>query len=159
MNISAWTIYWFIKLDSIISLCGTFGAISMVLFLCMLCGIAVCALNKSQYACGYFKNEEKAEIWGVYAKYWTKMSKRCAIIPFLFIILSNMLPSTKEMATIYVIPKIANSTFVNETLPAEMKDIYGMAKDWMKTTLKTEETKPIPAVEKHECKNCGKEHK
>ena len=81
------------------------------------------------------------------------------MVSLLFIIFHNMIPSTKEMATIYVIPKIANSTFVNETLPAEMKDIYGMAKDWMKTTLKTDEPKPIPAAEKHECKNCGKEHK
>jgi len=159
MNISAWTIYWFIKLDSIISLCGGFAFASIVLFLGMLVAIAVCYGTRSDYMSGCWRNEEKAEIWSGYAKYWSKMAKRFAILPVLFIILHNMIPSTKEMATIYVIPKIANSTFVNETLPAEMKDIYGMAKDWMKTTLKTEEPKAIPAAEKHECKNCGKEHK
>lgn len=47
-----------------------------------------------------------------------------------------MIPSTKEMATIYVIPKIVNSEFVNETLPQEMGEIYNLAKDWMRTTLK-----------------------
>jgi hypothetical protein len=157
MNISAWTIYWFIKLDSIISLCGGFAFFTIMLFLLVLVGVMVCYGTRSGHMGGYCRNEEKAELWYGYAKYWTKMAKRIVILPILFIILHNMIPSTKEMATIYVIPKIANSTFVNETLPAEMKDIYGMAKDWMKTTFKTEEVKP--AADKPECKNCGKEHK
>jgi hypothetical protein len=63
-----------------------------------------------------------------------------------------MLPTTKEMATIYVIPKIANSNFVNETLPAEMKDIYGMAKQWMKETLKTPDVKAEPVKAESEQK-------
>ena len=80
-----------------------------------------------------------------------KRLKRFIVFPILLIVLHHMLPTTKEMAVIYVIPKITNSNFVNETLPAEMKDIYSMAKEWMKETI-VDKAKIVPTtpVEKTE---------
>ena len=66
---------------------------------------------------------------------------KCSL--FLFIMLSvikTAIPTTKQMATIYIIPKIANSTLINQTLPTEMNEIYIMAKDWMRETLSQKET-------------------
>jgi ABC-type dipeptide/oligopeptide/nickel transport system permease component len=75
-------------------------------------------------------------------------------------ILHSFIPTTKEMAAIYIIPKVANSQFVNETFPNELKEIYGMSKDWMKDYLKTNKkeietavvetvTNNVEAVRKH----------
>jgi gas vesicle protein len=145
MNISAWTIYWFIKLDAIINIMSSLGGISVGACVIAVSAIFVCVMCKENTTRGYGDSEETVkeskEQLSQYIKYWTKIFKRLIDLPFIFIILSHMLPTTKEMATIYVIPKIANSNFVNETLPAEMKDIYGMAKQWMKETLKTSDVK------------------
>lgn len=149
MNISAWTIYWFIKLDAIINIMGGLGGVSVGACVIALGAIFVCVMCRENSTRGYGESEEtlnaSKEQLTRYINYWTKIFKRILILPFIFLILRNMLPTTKEMATIYVIPKIANSNFVNETLPAEMKDIYSMAKQWMKETLKTPDVKAEPA--------------
>lgn len=151
MNISAWTIYWFIKLDAIINIMGGLGFVSIMTCIIVLCAVVFIAAIRADISPGYYLNKEQAdakiEKLTKYLNYWTKLFKRLIIFPFIFIILSNMLPTTKEMAVIYVIPKIANSNFVNETLPNEMKDIYIMAKEWMKETLKTTDIK-VPRVVK-----------
>ena len=41
-----------------------------------------------------------------------------------------LLPSTKEMAMIQITPVIVNSDFVQEDLPREAKELYGLAKSY-----------------------------
>ena len=57
------------------------------------------------------------------------------LIPITFSILLVFIPTTKEMAMIYVLPKIANSEVVKE-LPEDFKTIKDMAMEKMKDILK-----------------------
>ena len=43
-----------------------------------------------------------------------------------------LMPNTKQMATIIVAPKLINSNFVQEDLPKEAKELYSMAKSYLK---------------------------
>lgn len=43
-----------------------------------------------------------------------------------------LLPTTKQLAAIYIVPKIINSSIIQETLPNEIKELYGLAKDYFK---------------------------
>jgi len=151
MNISAWSIYWLIKLDAIISMMGVFGFISL-LFVCVaIGGMCISAAIKSDITVNYYTNKEEAEAKRVrftgYISFWYKLFKRLIALPIIFLIMGHMLPTTKEMAAIFVIPKIANSEFVNETLPAEMAEIYSLAKDWMKSIV------PTPPIRKQAATN------
>lgn len=147
MNISAWTIYWFIKLDAIRNIFAGFLPLSVIIVFLLLAGAGAFWLFSQE---AYGESEENLKKNGLLC---FKYFKRLLIIPIFCIIMKEMLPTTKEMAAIYVIPKIANSSFVNETLPAEMKDIYSMAKEWMKETLAVQKIALIEPV-KHSCSNC-----
>lgn len=57
------------------------------------------------------------------------------VLLILFSIGMVVTPTTKEMAFIKVMPLIANSDFVNKELPNEVKDIYIMAKDYLKKSM------------------------
>lgn len=87
-----------------------------------------------------------------YNSYEEKANAVCkhVIIPaFIVLILASVgrifTPTTKELAVIKVVPAIAN----NETLREDAGELYTLAKEWLKDTLKVE-TKPV--VEKPEKK-------
>ena len=65
------------------------------------------------------------------------------LMPLVFVLslCSAMLPSTKEYAVIWTLPKVANSEMVKEDLPQEAKEIYGMCKQWLKESLSSQENK------------------
>lgn len=157
MNISAWSIYWLIKLDAIISMMGILGFVSLLAVVVTIAGMIISAVCRSDVSADYYsgRNEEerKADVekkkqnFTSYLTFWYNMFKRLIVLPLIFLILGHMIPTTKEMAAIYVIPKIANSEFVNETLPAEMAEIYSLAKDWMKSIV------PTPPIRKQAATN------
>ena len=53
----------------------------------------------------------------------------------------TFVPSTKEMIVIHVVPKIANSDFVQNDLPKEAKEMYGVAKSYLKEKLTVKKKK------------------
>ena len=61
-------------------------------------------------------------------KTYSKSIVKCAILFILFVVLAAATPSTKEAATIIVIPAIVN----NETVQEETKELYNIAKDYLK---------------------------
>jgi hypothetical protein len=67
--------------------------------------------------------EEKAHADAGFA-----LCKKAAIPLLICIILSALLPDSKTAAAMYVIPAIAN----NETIKAESKEIYELAKEGLK---------------------------
>lgn len=126
--------YFIVKLDSMIHFFDIISNISIGF-------IAVCiiAIGISVMAIEGEGNEADAEMIAFRRKGWSVCKKFIAtLIACSFI--TSFLPTTKEMAAIYVIPKVANSQFVNETFPNELKDIYGMSKEWMKDFLTSKKT-------------------
>lgn len=139
--------YWIIKLDSIIGFFDVLQFLSGALIVACIIGMGIIAIGASGVK--YPKGEEIQEFKDHTKKGWSICKKFIATL-IICSFIKSFLPTTKEMAVIYVVPKIANSEFVNETLPNELKDIYIMAKDWMRETLKTnmEEPKKVEKVEK-----------
>jgi Zn-dependent protease len=85
-------------------------------------------------------------IWGYYYNEKNKGNKISLFFPIiptvmffsaLFgLVLQIFLPTTKEAAVLYCAPKIVNSEFVQEELPAEAKELYGLAKQYLQGKVK-----------------------
>lgn len=134
--------YFIIKLDSIINFFDIIFNVSIgFIAVCIIpIGISVMAIEGEG-------NEADAEMIAFRRKGWSACKKFIAtLIACSFI--TSFIPTTKEMAAIYVIPKVANSQFVNETFPNELKDIYMTSKDWMKDFLKSKEKDIEKVIEK-----------
>ena len=110
MNISPWTVYWITRLDSIGVFFGLFGF--FLLFCCTGSLIVTC----DKEACDVAKN-----FW----EWWVV----CSSVGLIFFVISCLVPSTKEMAAIILIPKIAN----NEKVAAMPSKIVDLANEWLDT--------------------------
>jgi len=51
----------------------------------------------------------------------------------------TLTPTTKEASVLYIAPKVINSEFVNEDLPEEAKELYGLAKQYLKDQVEKEQ--------------------
>jgi hypothetical protein len=69
---------------------------------------------------------------------WLKRMPLAYIATAVTIVIGMLIPSTKEMAVIIVAPKIVNSEFVQEDLPEEAKELYGLAKQYLKEQVEKE---------------------
>jgi fumarate reductase subunit C len=68
----------------------------------------------------------------LFGKIKPKITYPICVILFL---IGIMLPSTKEFAVLYTVPKIVGSKIVTEDIPQEVKEIYSMAKEYFKNTI------------------------
>ena len=116
MTITPATMYWFTRLDSIgVLMCFT-------LFACIV-GIAITAIQ-------WGVNEPIDEEQESYKK-WFKRETITAVIAALIL---TFVPSSKEMAMIYVVPQITESQVVKQDIP-ELYDLgVNALKDWLKQT-------------------------
>lgn len=91
------TLYWITRLDGINSLLSFISFLFLIISVFCLLGIFIHKLDEDDVMAKFLSNK-------VYA------------IPLciLFITLKVLTPTTKEMAMIYVIPKVANSDFVEK---------------------------------------------
>jgi hypothetical protein len=64
-------------------------------------------------------------------KVWNNFLWGSIIVTFL----SCIVPTKTEFALIYLVPKVGNSQFVNETLPKESEEIFQMFKTYLKQEL------------------------
>ena len=119
-------IYWVTRLDGIREFLFVFGSAGIVV-----CTAVICLLI----------GEESI------SKKWFYL----LFIPFLSLVVSLFVPTTKEMAAILILPKIANSETAKE-LGSDAIELKGMAMDYLKEKLKGEyEMKPIILT----CDICG----
>lgn len=119
--ITASKIYWILKLDDFRTVLWIFTSITAVIS--FLSAIAWIINSDSCHNCKSFNNS-------IYKRYVFGMSGIASV----FITASFMLPSTKQMAMIKVIPAIANSEIVGE-MSADAKEIYRMGVNAIKETL------------------------
>ena len=117
--ITGWEIYYILKLDSLV----------MFFLIFSLCS-GIFALAS---ACAWFGNInlEKCEI----AKSCKKRFFQSTIATFVTLFIAFVIPDTKEMAMIKVIPAIANSEAV-DTLKGDAKDLYNLGINAAKESLK-----------------------
>jgi hypothetical protein len=126
--------YLFVKLDSFNGL--LIGFAIAFLFYGFTSGGAVGGIVISAE---YNPKEPPMEKWKRIIK--TLKSVPILITGFIFIILANLLPTTKEAAVIYVVPKIVNVVTANKEIQKLPNNILQLANAWI------EELKPADARE------------
>jgi len=118
MEFTSWTLYWVTRLDGI----GCTFAILMILL-----GIV---LSVSTLGLLILTIEDG------YPRQATRPLKISISAFALLLLLSVFTPTTKEMAAILVLPKVAQSEVVTEDIP----ELYELGVSWLKTQVPTVST-------------------
>lgn len=128
MTITSWTMYWVLILDSIITFFGILlaGSIGTIVISC-----SVFLANAPAMTDAEQELTKQATI-----------CLRCAIISFLICLSAlTFIPTTKQMATILIVPAVASSELVQKTIPEETKELYTLAKEFLTETIKQKTSK------------------
>lgn len=121
--ISPWTIYWITRLD----------VVGEVLQMCMTMSVLVAITTTGLWILNNCTNHFDSGNPEV-GKRWRRGSLASIAASVLFIAATIALPTTKQMAAIYIIPAIAN----NEQIQAEASELYDLAKDYLKSLAEEE---------------------
>lgn len=116
--------YWLTRLDNVHDLlCGILVATCIALgILSVLAGIATVVADSED-------DQRKA----AFAR---KLRRNIVLAALVAGTIKVFIPTTKELAAIIVVPKIANSTLVTEKIPQELSELYTLAKQYMIESLK-----------------------
>lgn len=118
MTITPAMMYWITRLDSVT------GLMCFIIFACVI-GVFITAMQ-------WGLNEPIDEEQEPYKKWF----KREAITAVIAALILTFVPSSKEMAMIYVVPSIAESQVVKQDIP-ELYDLgVDALKDWLKNSKK-----------------------
>ena len=124
--------YWLTRLDTIHEL-----ASGTLIFLLVCLGLLSVVTVIGTIVTMSDGDENVPQVIKVLYRSW----KGAAFAVAFFMTIYAFTPTTKEMAAIIVIPQIANSTVVTEKIPAELSELYTLAKQYVVRQLKEEEKK------------------
>jgi len=113
--ITAWDVYWITRLDSISNLCIIITAIAML-------------SGGAAWFFGAMEDEDE----------WKKAGKRAVIFGFLPLLIATFVPSSREYAAMYLIPKMANSESAKNIADATDNAtllLKNKMAEWVKDTL------------------------
>ncbi|MBS1371480.1 MAG: hypothetical protein HPZ91_16165 [Lentisphaeria bacterium] len=123
MTISPFELYMILKLDDISNLLSVLG-IPLIVF-SILSAIAFIIWSIASIAEG---DEENIQALG-------RLIKKIFFMTFGALLVIGLLqaaiPTTRQMAAILVVPAIVNSEFMQKDLPADLREIYTLAKEGM----------------------------
>lgn len=126
MTITPWEMYWFVKFDDIHSFLGPILIISLIvtifLYICCFLSLLMCADD------GIASDEHFAKV----RQSIHKITLVSTVIFLIFNAINAFLPTTKQMAAIKILPAIVNSEFMQKEFPAEAKELYALAKEYIK---------------------------
>lgn len=118
--------YWITRADEIRS--GLVGIMIPIILLLVLASVGKIITLIEQDASG---GDETP-----LARTVTRLWVGCSVALMLVVGVVMFTPTTKELAAIIVVPKIANSTLVTEKIPQELSELYTLAKQYMIDSLK-----------------------
>lgn len=124
---SEFALYMLTRCDSVNNILTILMVIFIVVCVVSSIIVLVCIGNHMDHI-----NDSKTEFWIDNMKKSKKLRNISLFFAVLFMILQAATPTTKEMAFIYVVPKIVNSDAVQKEIPKEVKELYIMAKDFLK---------------------------
>lgn len=131
MEITPWELYALLKLDSIITLFRVICVLSAIFSIIFI----IASADVRENSTGFEKRAVKRVL--------------PAVLLFVFsLTCSHMIPTTKQMATIFVLPKLINSELVQKDIPEEAKEIYSLCKQYLKNQV--DETKEKKDVQKED---------
>ena len=119
MSLTTWEVYWITRLDNV----------SIMLYLVLMAFAVIAVISGIAVGTDGFDGARK----------------KCLILGVIGMVnslaLFVMLPSTKEMAAIIILPKIVNSEIVSEKLPKDANVLYDLATKYLKGKLTNKEGK------------------
>lgn len=129
--ITASQIYWITRLDPTRSLLGD----CLAPILALLCFVAVLIwfVGFMRWSCDCKSSKDHHNYSPTIHDQITNGKRSTFIFLILLVVLAisrSLLPSTKEMAMIYVTPKLINSEFMRTDLPREFGELYSLAKQY-----------------------------
>lgn len=112
--ISAWTIYWVLMLDNINDIVGIIFGICLIIGI-VLGVVSLITIDDNDYI-------EIRKRWAQLFKYY--------LLPLVIITstIGIFVPTTEQMAMIYVIPKLSNSEFITK-IPAKLEKLANQELD------------------------------
>ena len=124
--ISGWAVYLVLKLDDIrgVFLAGTIAS-----------GVITALLAVMLASYGITGDDPEDRERGI-ATWLLRNLLKAASMFLLFLTVTILIPTTRQFALIYIIPKVVNSDFVQKDIPAESREIYELGKDILKQTIK-----------------------
>lgn len=133
MTISPFELYMILKLDDISNLLSISG---VVLFI-------FCIISAFAFAMWLFIGIAERDDDGFLAigRVIKKIGSIFLGALFVVMLLRAVIPTTRQMAAILVVPAIVNSEFVQKDLPAELREIYTLAKEGMFKALADKEAR------------------
>lgn len=118
-DITAWNLYWLTRLDGI----GVFFWVVAIGALTVL-GIVMAKRSIDEdFPSIYTEEMRESNRLGV------RWSLRIAVVALPIAVLT---PTTKQAAAIILLPEIINLAIVQEEIPAEAREVYGLAKEWLR---------------------------
>lgn len=124
--ISGWTVYLVLKLDAIrdVFLAGT-----------IISGVIVALLTVMLVSYRIAEDDPEDRDCRIVTYLFRSILKTASVF-LLFLMLTVLIPTTRQFALIYIIPKVVNSDFVQKDIPAESRELYELGKDILKQTIK-----------------------
>lgn len=119
MTLTPSDVYWITRLDN-------FGCIGwIVIFICIV--VAVCFIVNTDWEA--LDNEKSYAYEDSRLK--LKYIKRCGLVLAVTVGILAFIPSTKEAAMMYALPKVVNSEVVKEDIPELYELGIKAAKEWL----------------------------
>ena len=124
--ISGWQVYMILKLDAIRGMFLTGTIISGVIAVLLTVMLVSYRITEDP------PDDRDRRI----VTYLFRNILKAASMFLLFFMLTVLIPTTRQFALIYIIPKVVNSDFVQKDIPAESRELYELGKDMLKQTIK-----------------------
>lgn len=135
---SEFAIYMITRCDAINNLLTVLIVIFIVTFIINSIAVFVCISNHHDHI-----DDVKTSFWVDNIKKFKRARNISLLFSVVFMVLCVATPTTKEMAFIYVVPKIVNSEIVQKEIPEEVRELYLIAKDFLKQQTKIEHDENI----------------
>jgi len=123
MEISAWDVYFVMQMDGFIKFFSTISIIMVIYGIFNFMHALDCREKQKNEASLFFANRGKVVILIAIFLYF------CAVV----------IPDTKTLASMKILPIISKSEFVNETLSKEAKELYDLTKQTIIDNIKEKE--------------------
>lgn len=132
MNITPIEIYWLTRLDEFGLLFGIVFLVLVILAIVNVIGGFIAMYSAHDNRCMHYGKRD--EVPNDEARMRRRFSRavKIGVAAFLLGLVASFVPSTRQMAAIIIIPKLANSEIVTEMGDAA-KEIVVLAREWMRT--------------------------
>lgn len=132
MNITPIEIYWLTRLDEFSILFGIVFFVLVSLAIANVIGGLFAMDEARDNRCLNRGNRDEVPKAEARVRMRFSRAAKIGVAAFLFGLVVSLMPSTKQMAAIIIIPKIANSETIAEMGDAA-KEMVGLAREWMRT--------------------------